>query len=143
MAEVRRHVPRARCWALREETWRRSSPSSAWSPSEQASTWRSASRTRRARKREELLDEAGVSVAGLAGCRNLVAPDPAIRTANIDYIARCLELATSLGTWVVATETGTRPLRRLDRLAGQLGKQRRGLVDDALDQLLPVWSRRA
>jgi sugar phosphate isomerase/epimerase len=56
----------------------------------------------------ETLTDAGVSIAGLAGYRNLVAPDPEKRRANIDFIAHCLELAPRFGTSVVATETGTR-----------------------------------
>jgi sugar phosphate isomerase/epimerase len=54
------------------------------------------------------LDEAGIVVAGLAGYRNLVAPDPERRAANIEFLKRCLEIAPLLGTSVVATETGTR-----------------------------------
>jgi len=54
------------------------------------------------------LDGEGLSVAALAGYRNLIAPDPAIRRANLDFLVRCLELAPRFGTSVVATETGTR-----------------------------------
>jgi sugar phosphate isomerase/epimerase len=50
----------------------------------------------------------GVAVPALAGYRNLVAPDPGRRRENLDFIARCLELAPRFGTAVVATETGTR-----------------------------------
>ena len=50
----------------------------------------------------------GVEIAALAGYRNLVAPDPAVREANIGALERCLELAPELGTPIVATETGTR-----------------------------------
>ncbi len=56
------------------------------------------------------LDDAGISIAALAGYRNLVAPDPATRRANLDFLARCLELAPRFGTSVVATGTGTRSL---------------------------------
>jgi sugar phosphate isomerase/epimerase len=56
----------------------------------------------------ELLASEGISIAALAGYRNLVAPDPAKRRANIGFLQRCLELATRFGTSVVATETGTR-----------------------------------
>jgi sugar phosphate isomerase/epimerase len=55
-----------------------------------------------------LLAGEDISIAALAGYRNLVAPDPAKRRANIDFLARCLELAPRFGTCVVATETGTR-----------------------------------
>ena len=87
----------------------------------------------------KLLDEAGVSVAGLAGYRNLVAPDPAVRAANIEFIARCLELAPSLGTWVVATETGTRdPDGDWTDSPDNWGDEAWLLLDDALERLLPV-----
>ena len=55
-----------------------------------------------------LLRENGIFVAALAGYRNLVAPDAAVRRENIDYLLRCLELAPRFGTSLVATETGTR-----------------------------------
>ena len=55
-----------------------------------------------------LLDGEGVAVAALAGYRNLITPDPTLRRANLDFLARCLELAPRFGTSVVATETGTR-----------------------------------
>jgi len=61
-----------------------------------------------AASRRAFLEERGITIAGLAGYRNLVAPDPAIREANITHLERCLELAPALGTWIVATETGTR-----------------------------------
>jgi sugar phosphate isomerase/epimerase len=54
------------------------------------------------------LEDAGVTVAALAGYRNLVAPDPEARRSNLDFLGRCLELAPAFGTSVVATETGTR-----------------------------------
>lgn len=53
------------------------------------------------------LQESGIGIAGLAVYRNLVAPDKAKRRANLDDIKRALELAPELGTFVVATETGT------------------------------------
>lgn len=87
----------------------------------------------------ELLEQAGLRVAALAGYRNLVAPDPAIRAANLDYLARCLELAPSLGTWTVATETGTRdPHGDWTDSPENWGEETWDLVDDALGQLLPV-----
>jgi sugar phosphate isomerase/epimerase len=52
--------------------------------------------------------DGGIDVVGLAGYRNLIAPDPAIRQANVEAIVRCLEVAPHLRTSVVATETGTR-----------------------------------
>ena len=85
------------------------------------------------------LAERGVSVVGVAGYRNLVAPDPAAREANIDFLARCLELAPSLGTWVVATETGSRhPSSDWTDSPENWGTEAWRLVDDALERLLPV-----
>lgn len=54
------------------------------------------------------LDQGGIAVAGLAAYRNLVAPDERARRQNVEFLARCLELAPRLGTSVVATESGTR-----------------------------------
>lgn len=59
-------------------------------------------------ERAAVLDEAGIDVVGVGGYRNLVAPDEVERRANVEFLARCLELAPSIGTSVVATETGTR-----------------------------------
>ena len=58
--------------------------------------------------RRGYLEDHGIRVAALAGYRNLVSPDGGVRAANIDYLRRCLEVAPTLGTFVVATETGTR-----------------------------------
>lgn len=52
-------------------------------------------------------ENAGIAVAGLAGYRNLVAPDPVKRREYVGFLKACLELAPALGTTVVATETGT------------------------------------
>jgi len=51
--------------------------------------------------------EAGLDIIGLAGYRNIVAPDLTRRRANLEYLKACMELAPALGTSVVATETGT------------------------------------
>jgi sugar phosphate isomerase/epimerase len=56
----------------------------------------------------ERLDGEGISIAALAGYRNLVAPDPEKRRENLDFLARCLELAPRFGTSIVATESGTK-----------------------------------
>jgi sugar phosphate isomerase/epimerase len=56
----------------------------------------------------EALAAVGIGVAGVAGYRNLIAPDEGEREANLAYLVRCLELAPSLGTRIVATESGTR-----------------------------------
>ncbi len=64
------------------------------------------------------LDDAGISIAALAGYRNLVAPDPATRRANLDFLARCLELAPR--DWDEV------PRRRLGRLARERTARDRG-----------------
>jgi sugar phosphate isomerase/epimerase len=93
----------------------------------------------RAAPGRKLLDEAGLAIAGLAGYRNLAAPDPGVRAANIDFLARCLEVAPSLGTWVVATETGTRdPHGDWTDSPENWGDEAWALVDDALERLLPI-----
>ena len=51
--------------------------------------------------------EAGLDIIGLAGYRNIVAPDLTRRRANLEYLKACMELAPALGTSMVATETGT------------------------------------
>jgi sugar phosphate isomerase/epimerase len=58
--------------------------------------------------RPALAADSRLDVVGLAGYRNLVAPDEGVRRANVDFLGRCLEAAPALGTWVVATEAGTR-----------------------------------
>ncbi len=55
-----------------------------------------------------VLAEAGIAIAALAGYRNLVAPDDVARRENLEFLARCLELAPQIGTSIVATESGTR-----------------------------------
>jgi sugar phosphate isomerase/epimerase len=88
------------------------------------------------------LEEAGVRVAALAGYRNLVAPDPGTRRENLDFLARCLELAPSFGTSVVATETGTRShdgdwVDSPDNWRAETWE----LLDDALGELVPLAER--
>jgi sugar phosphate isomerase/epimerase len=88
------------------------------------------------------LDADGISIAGLAGYRNLVAPDPRKRRANIDFIARCLELAPRFGTSVVATETGTRhPEDDWTDSPDNSRPQTWELFDDAIGELLPIAER--
>jgi sugar phosphate isomerase/epimerase len=88
------------------------------------------------------LAEHGVEVAALAGYRNLIAPDEATRRANVDTIARCLELAPSLGTHVVATETGTRdPAGDWTDSPENWGETAWGLLHDALEELVPIAER--
>jgi sugar phosphate isomerase/epimerase len=88
------------------------------------------------------LDDAGVSIAALAGYRNLVAPDAETRRRNLDFLARCLDLAPAFGTSVVATETGTRnPDGDWIDSPDNWRPETWELVDDALAQLLPVAAR--
>jgi sugar phosphate isomerase/epimerase len=54
-----------------------------------------------------VLESRGIRIAALGGYRNLIAPEAEARAANIDHLRRCLELAPTLGSYVVATETGT------------------------------------
>jgi sugar phosphate isomerase/epimerase len=61
-------------------------------------------------ERTDALGEAGIAIAGIAGYRNLVDPDERARRENVEYLARCLEVAPRLGTSVVATESGTRSI---------------------------------
>jgi sugar phosphate isomerase/epimerase len=55
-----------------------------------------------------VLSARGLQLPALAGYRNLVAEDASVREASLAHLRRCLELAPSLGTWVVATGSGTR-----------------------------------
>jgi sugar phosphate isomerase/epimerase len=85
------------------------------------------------------LDEHGLSVPALAGYRNLVAPDRQTRATNIAYIARCLELAPAVGSYVVCTETGTRhPDSDWTDTPSNRGDEAWRLLDDALERLVPV-----
>jgi sugar phosphate isomerase/epimerase len=89
--------------------------------------------------RGALLEERGLVVTALAGYRNLIAPDPAVREANVEAIGRCLELARALGTEVVATETGTRhPGGDWTDTPENWGETAWGLLDDALARLVPL-----
>ena len=89
--------------------------------------------------RRGYLEDHGVRVAALAGYRNLVSPDVGVRAANIDYLRRCLELAPALGTFVVATETGTRdPTGDWTDSPENWENEAWRLLDDALEQLLPA-----
>ena len=89
-----------------------------------------------------VLESRGIRIPALGGYRNLIAPEPEARAANIDHLRRCLELAPALGSYVVATETGTMstegewtdsPLNSTEAAWSRL--------DDALETLLPVAER--
>jgi len=85
------------------------------------------------------LQRSGLRVPALAGYRNLVAPDPAVREANVEYLRGCLELAPALGTYVVCTETGTRePSNDWTDSPANSSAEAWILLEDALDTLLPV-----
>ena len=89
-----------------------------------------------------LLADEGITIAALAGYRNLVAPDPVKRRANIDFLARCLELAPRFGTCVVATETGTRhPEGDWTDSPENWRPETWSLLDEAIAELLPVADR--
>jgi hexulose-6-phosphate isomerase len=89
-----------------------------------------------------VLEATGLSIPALGGYRNLIAPDPDERAANLVHLQRCLELATTLGSYVVSTEAGTSssdgdwtdsPLNATDAAWR--------LLHDALETLLPVAER--
>lgn len=85
------------------------------------------------------LEQNGITVAAIAGYRNLVVPDEAKRRANIDFLKRCLEVAQLFGTSVVATETGTRNIESDWKPSHEnRGKEAWQILYDALDELLPV-----
>lgn len=89
-----------------------------------------------------LLAVNGIQIAALAGYRNLVAPDPASRRENLDYLARCLELAPGFGTSVVATETGTRhPTSDWQASPDNRREQTWELLCEAIEELLVVAER--
>jgi sugar phosphate isomerase/epimerase len=89
-----------------------------------------------------LLEANRLEIAGLAGYRNLIAPDPDRRRANLDYLKRCLELAPELGTSTVATETGTlHPTSDWQPVPENVSDRAWSSFYAALDELLPVAER--
>ena len=86
-----------------------------------------------------VLESRGIGVPALGGYRNIVAPDPDVRGANLAYVQRCLELATALGSYVVATEAGTLSAEG-DWTDSALNATETAwdLLYDALEILLPV-----
>jgi len=93
-------------------------------------------RTRRA------FAERGMTIAAIAGYRNLIAPDAEKRRAGIAFVARCLEAAPLLGTSIVATETGTRhPDDDWTAVPENDRPESWGLLRAALDTLVPVAER--
>jgi sugar phosphate isomerase/epimerase len=85
------------------------------------------------------LEQRGVSIAALAGYRNLTAPDPDMRQRNIEWMQSCLQLAPLFGTSIVATESGTRhPNGDWTDSPDNWSPQARALLDDVVGTLLPA-----
>jgi len=85
------------------------------------------------------LEERGIGIPALGGYRNLVAPDPDLRRANVEHVRRCLELAPALGSYIVATETGTMSSHGdWTDTPKNSSEEAWGLLYDALETLLPV-----
>ena len=89
-----------------------------------------------------VLESRGMGVPALGGYRNLVAPAPDVRAANLAHVQRCLERAPALGSYVVATETGTQSVEG-EWTDSPLNTTERAwdLLYDALETLLPVAER--
>ncbi len=86
-----------------------------------------------------LLEERGIGIQGLGGYRNLLAPDPEARRANVEHVRRCLEIAPTFGSYVVATETGTMSSQGdWTDTPKNSSEEAWGLLYDALETLLPV-----
>lgn len=82
---------------------------------------------------------AGVQIVGLAAYRNLIAPDPAQRLANLEHLKGALRLAPELGAFAVATETGTRnPGSDWDPSPENQGPAAWALMLDSVGELLAV-----
>jgi sugar phosphate isomerase/epimerase len=99
-------------------------------------------RPERIAERRGVLERHGVSVAALAGYRNLVAPDDAVRRENVELLGRCLELAPALGTSIVATETGTRSTESdWSDTPENWSPATWDVLVDSIERLLPVAER--
>jgi len=93
----------------------------------------------RAEAARALLEGRCIGIPALGGYRNLVAPDPAVRRANVEHVRRCLEIAPVLGSYVVATETGTlSPDGDWSDSPKNWSAEAWGFLYDALETLLPV-----
>jgi sugar phosphate isomerase/epimerase len=90
----------------------------------------------------EVLESRGIRIPAVGGYRNLVAADPEVRAANIEHLRLCLERAGALGSYVVATETGTMSADG-DWTDSPLNETETAwsLLYDALEILLPVAER--
>lgn len=90
-----------------------------------------------------LLEERGFGIPALGGYRNLVAPDPQVRRRNVEHVRQCLEIAPALGSFVVATETGTMsPNGDWADTPRNSSEEAWRLLYDALERLLPVAEER-
>ena len=70
-------------------------------------------------------------------------PDPVFRRENVEHVRRCLEIAPALGTYVVATETGTMGVSgEWTDTPRNSSEEAWGLLYDALEALLPVAEER-
>jgi sugar phosphate isomerase/epimerase len=93
-------------------------------------------------ERAGALEHAGIEIAAIAGYRNLVAANEAERRENLEFLARCLELAPQIGTSVVATASGTR-----SREGGWIGSpdnrspESLRVLDESLGALLETAER--
>jgi sugar phosphate isomerase/epimerase len=93
----------------------------------------------RASSGRAILEQHGIGVPALGGYRNLVAPDAAVRHANIEHVRRCLEIAPVFGSYVVATETGTlSPAGDWADSPDNASEAAWELLYEALETLLPV-----
>ena len=93
----------------------------------------------RAETARALLEQSGIGLPALGGYRNLVAPDPSVRRANIEHVRRCLEIAPVLGSYVVAIETGTlSPDGDWTDSPKNSSAEAWDFLYDALETLLPV-----
>ena len=92
-----------------------------------------------ARQGRAVLEAHGLRVAAVSGYGNLVAPDAAARAATLAHLRRCLETAPALGTWVVATGTGTRSTEHdwADD-PDNWHRETWELLEDAIGQVLPA-----
>ena len=90
-----------------------------------------------------LLTGSSLRLAALEADGNLVARDTQIREAGIARVARCLEAAPALGTWVVSTGTG----RRIPEAAGSgmrdwASDEAWSALCDSVERLLPLAEER-
>jgi sugar phosphate isomerase/epimerase len=84
------------------------------------------------------LDDAGITVVGVAGYRNLIAVDEGARERNIDFLQQCLRIAPVLGVPVVATETGTRHAQDWQASPENRSPEALETLYRSLESLLPV-----